>query len=173
MNKSTAPSQLALKKGRPQPSAVLTAKDDRRELAPPEAAQSGVIAGATIRLSVISEQLRTLAESIAIIRAKAATGVTIEQLADYIGVINRASERGIPIVCPIHGLICAWMTEKAEGGFHFECDRGCSQAEIIAASPILCALSALEDIGEQSAALSEALTLTRNLLDDLRQALNP
>ena len=48
-----------------------------------------------------------------------------------------------------------------------------TEAQIVAANPILCALSALDDIGEQSAALEQALSLTRSLLDDLRQALNP
>jgi len=134
--------------------------------------QASAVEGCIIRLSVVAEQLRTLAESITVIQTKTGTRMTIEQLVDYIGTINRTSDKGYLVVCPIHERLCAWARANADGEFHFECEAGCTEAAIVAASPLLRVLSALDDIGEQSAALSEALSLTRNLLADLRHDLH-
>jgi hypothetical protein len=135
--------------------------------------QANVLEGAVIRLAVIAEQLNSLGVAVEAIRVKTwRPGVTIEELAPWIGT-GKLSEKGYPIVCPIHNLICAWMTENTDGGLILTCDQGCTKTEIAAASPILCALSTLGNVGEEIAALSEALSLTRNLLDDLRRDLNP
>ena len=176
MNKSTSPSQLALKKGEPSP-AVLTAKDDSRELAPPEAAQSDVIAGATIRLGVISEQLKSLAASIEIIANKTPARITLDDVGNCIdGAVPQGNQFRIP--CPVqrptesaHKSLRATVSENEAGKFEFQCESGCGEPEIVADNPELQKLFTLKAIGEELGALTGALNLTRSLVNDLRQSL--
>ena len=156
MNKSTPPSQLALKKGEHQPFALLTAKDDNREPEPPEAAQSGVIAGATIRLGVISEQLRVLTESLDAISLKTSP----------ICAKHPDARRGDADNAKTEIVYCPPGTAKDGTPYH-----GLWFCGLCVAALEFDASSAICDIGREFDALKCALSLTTSLMTDLQREL--
>ena len=111
---------------------------------PPEPPHYNVIADTTIRLDVIREQLGSLAEAIQLINDKTRRHLTIDELADSIDGVYPAGPNSLAWTCPIHPCAIATAVQKPDGGFVFTCEAGCGGAGIIAASPRLRPLAALQ-----------------------------
>jgi hypothetical protein len=141
---------------------------DKRE--PLQVAQADTVEGIAIRLDVIINQLGALATAIHAIRTTTTLPITLYELADLIGygVFPGNDDDSIQWHCSVHPEAWISATQNADGKIEFACEAGCLEAEIVFSTPALRLVSGLQDTHERSGDLTQALELTRSLLDEIR-----